>query len=150
MPRRAFVVLTLAVVFFLTGCGPTIHASFVLADSSGYRVKSPCGEGITSVKVLKGVSASEVAIYWSAEAHEESAADEIMLFKENPGYTSTHVASPLEQAGEYFVEVNGVRGTSFVPSELRPGKGAWLIDTFDSSDLPKEQKKVDSLLNCIR
>ncbi len=150
MPRRTIVVLAMAAMIFLGGCGPAIHASFVLADASGYRVKSPCGEVIATVEVVQSLSPTTVEVCWRAVAHEESGANEIRLFEENPGYTSSRVAGPLDPSGDYIVEVNGVRGSSFVPKELSPGRGVWLIDTFDVSDLAKEQRKVDKLLGCTR
>jgi hypothetical protein len=105
-------------------------------DVSGYLVKSPCGELITKVEVLKVVKPGSWEPYWTAQAHAEVATDELALFTNTPGYSITPVKGAMEAGVEYLVIINDEGGgTDIEVGRLRPGRGAWLSDTFDISDI---------------
>lgn len=148
MPKVALRVISIGLALLLmSGCGPAIHGPYVLADAKGYRAKSPCGELITKVEVLRILEPGSFETYWVAQAHVESASDELTLFSPNAGYSSTPVTSTLLPGAQYDVIINDAEaGTSLIPRELSSGRGAWLSDNFDLANMAKEQKKVTSLL----
>ena len=90
---------------------------------------------------LTGAGSSET--YWAAEAHSESAVQELTLFANTPGFSITPVKGAMVTGAEYLVLINDGEGGTFIsPGTLRLGRGAWRSDTFDLADLATEQAKV--------
>jgi hypothetical protein len=144
---RRVVAAALALVL-VTACDPAggAAAPLVLLTSDGYTVKSPCGEKISKVEVVKVTRSGPSETYWAAESHGEGAVPELVLFIRTPGFSVTPIKGAMETGVDYVVLINdGQIGTDISPGMMRVGRGAWQSDTFALSDLAKEQAKVRNL-----
>jgi len=91
-------------------------------------VRSPCGVPITSVSVVKKPSPSTFDEVWTAESLPNQAQLQVVLFRDNAGYSASPSSLALEPGADYVVSVND-SNTGTIVKDGKPPVGSTAWDT---------------------
>ena len=91
-------------------------------------MRSPCGVPITSVSVVKKPSPSTFDEVWTAESLPNQAQLQVVLFRDNAGYSASPSSLALEPGADYVVSVND-SNTGTIVKDGKPPVGSTAWDT---------------------